>query len=145
MPYLSSSDLDQGTFSMDVGCSIVKGRVEVREIARKKKCAYLDYHRQQVKKIQRKNLGNIFSHEEDPEFQKSRQEEEQKDMVEPQKHMVMVSAKGEPDAPISSAKDGILKVHKLIINPQAILDHPQGSDQVPKVDSHLNNLVGINY
>jgi hypothetical protein len=105
IPYLSSSDLNQGTFSMDVGFSIVKGRVEVKEIARKKKCAYLDYHRQQVKKIQRKNLGNIFAHEEDLEFQKSRQEEEQKDMVEPQKCMVMVLAKVEMDAPISSTKD----------------------------------------
>jgi len=49
MPYLSYSYLDQGTFSMDVGCSVVNGRVEVKEIARNKKCAYLDYNRQQVK------------------------------------------------------------------------------------------------
>jgi hypothetical protein len=32
IPYSSSSDLDQGTFSMAVGCSVVKGRVEVRKL-----------------------------------------------------------------------------------------------------------------
>jgi hypothetical protein len=90
---------------MDVGFFIVKGRVEIKEIARKNKGAYLDYYRQQVKKLQRKNLRNIFVNEEGPRFQKSRQEEEHKYMVEPQKRMVMVLAKVELDAQISSTKD----------------------------------------
>lgn len=44
--------------------------------------------------------------------------------------VVLVSATEQPDAPISPAMAGILKLHRLIIGLPAILDHSQGSGQV---------------
>jgi hypothetical protein len=56
---------------MAIECIIVNHRVQVREIVRNKKCSYLDYHRQHLKKIRRIVFGNILAYEQNPKFQKT--------------------------------------------------------------------------